>query len=103
MVIQEFCPDGTGGLEVDPVSLPLLDATVEGLWDWHRAFSSMNFSDTDQPLDIDVKLLDERGVAIWQAVRAELDGQFQVYYHSLRFNETFRVPEDLIELQKAPL
>lgn len=78
-----------------PEELPLSTDTTEALWSWYRTYSDLaHWSDHGGLDDLDWRLLEEEGLRLWIAVRAELEPSCHVSYSSVLFDETFAHPDE---------
>jgi len=86
--------------EGGPVSPEELGVSTElclALHEWYGLWSSIENDEAykrDETARIDWGHFDVKGLALWNRLRTELSGQFDVVYYSERFNDNFEEPSE---------
>ncbi len=85
---------------VDDAVLPLSDSLRAQLAAFASLHSELYFGDDDKPSELDVRLLDDKGLLVWQELRRELGPDYRVLFLSHQFMEPFERLEDFEAVRK---
>jgi hypothetical protein len=77
----------------DEQTFPLSDDTRKQLQEFYLWWSELFNSDSVVSMT-DWRLLDERGLEIWQRLLVELGTAYHVHFYSQQFKETFEDPDE---------
>jgi len=61
--------------------------------EFYRWFCELQLLADPPSTPIDRRLFDEAGIELWEQLRAELQGQYEVIYYSQEFADYFTSPE----------
>jgi len=86
---------------VEEAALPVSQALREDLGDFYNWFSEVFFAADAKPTPMDRRLLDERGVQLWERLRAELGPDYRVAFRSEEFACEFETPDEFKAAQRA--
>ena len=88
---------------IDEATLPISPKLRRQLDDWYMTYSNLYHQEGEVPApDLEKRLLDDKGIEIWQRLRAELAGAYQVLLFSQQFGRPFETPEELdLERRKS--
>ena len=91
-----FWRDAEGRDAVDDGSLPISDALKQELRVFYEWFSELFFrgDSGDRASSTDRRLLDDRGVELWERLSRELSGVHRVLFYSHELHHEFERPED---------
>src|ERR1051325_3195207 len=79
--------------KADERALPLSDGLSKRLDEFYRWFGEL-YLQADAPRSrMDNRLFDDSGIALWEQLRSELQGQYRVVYYSLELLDYFETPE----------
>jgi hypothetical protein len=98
-----FYRDAKGSEAVDEDSLPISTALKRELRDFYAWFSEMFLHDDPrEPIsDMDRRLMDNRGVELWECLSRELSGAYRVIFHSHELHRDFDRPEEFKAMRDA--
>ena len=88
-----FWRDEQSQAKADERALPLSDGLRQRLDEFYRWFSELYLSADEPRSRLDNRLFDDTGMELWEQLRSELQGQYQVTYYSQEFAEYFETPE----------
>jgi hypothetical protein len=79
----------------DERALPITDGLRQRLDEFYRWFSELylNLEAHERRSSLDNRLFDDRGMELWEQLRSELQGQYQVIYYSQELAAYFETPE----------
>lgn len=91
-------PDEESGC-FDAKRLPLSHVTLEGLQKWQEAYdsqlNSQNFEESQFFSEQELKIFDQQGIALWKQVRQELSPEYEIWYFSQYWQQTFTDPSQV--------
>jgi hypothetical protein len=93
-----FFFDAKGRDRIDEATLPISPDLKRQLDQYYKQYSDLYLLD-DSPRKVDPldkRLLDDTGLQIWQQLRAELAGSYDVIFYSFEFGEKFDDPQKFI-------
>lgn len=98
-----FYRDSEGSAAVDEDSLPISAALRDELRDFYSWFSELYLQDDSKgPVShTDRRLMDDRGVELWEHLSRELSGVYRVIFHSLELHHDFDRLEDFKTLRNC--
>ena len=96
-----FWRDEQSQSAVDDAALPISDSLRAQLGSFGALHSELYFSEVGTPSEIDIYLLDEKGLLVWQDLRRELGADYCVLFFSHQFMESFGRVEDFEAAQRA--
>lgn len=100
MVMQRFAPDQPCGPAIDPEILSLSKEAIRLLWDrhkrWNALFAELSHADAASRVDheLDMRLIEREGLAVWKRIREELGRSCEVFYYSEILHTTFASPQE---------
>jgi hypothetical protein len=96
-----FWRDEQSQSAVDDARLPISDSLRAKLRSFGALHSELYFAEGEKPSDLDVRLLDNNGLAVWSELLKELAGLCRVLFFSHEFMESFERVEDFTTAQQA--
>jgi hypothetical protein len=88
-----FWRDEQGQDKADDRAFPLSDALRQRLDEFYKWFDELYLSADGPRSQLDNRLFDDKGIELWEQLRSELQGQFEVIYYSQELAEYFATPE----------
>lgn len=96
-----FWRDAEGGDRINEATLPISDDLKRRLSDYYKHYSELYYLDTSRPIPgLEKRLLDDTGLEIWQQLRRELNGVYQVLFHSEELEDSFESPDVFLARRK---
>ena len=90
-----FWYDEQGQEQIDEKTLGISEGLREELERFYFWFSELYLvEEVFSGSDLDNRLFDDRGLKLWELLRAELVGRYRVIYWSREFSDYFDTPEE---------
>ena len=88
---------------IDEATLPITPRLRHQLDQWYAVYSELYHQDNKgPPAEMEKRLLDDKGIEIWNQLQMELAGTYEVLLFSQQFSRPFKNPEELDLERKKP-
>lgn len=88
-----FWFDEQGQEKIDEKTLDLSDELIRKLDELYAWFGDLYLDNDELPSDLDNRLFDDGALELWESLRAELAGRYNVIYYSREFMLYVDTPE----------